>query len=247
MFEITRLMSLDVSIFFILISATFLYFGEIISSTRVEKYSKSGHYLEGLYFFVMNLYIPILFSYYISSKNLFTISYFVLIGIQVVIFVFLYWNIMANEIRRYEMSDIIEKEIEHNSFIAKNKDKYNWDLKEPIEIAFKKIPVKIFGNKLILMFFSFLTIISNIQLYEYGNLLILGLSLLFAFIIFTMNALAYGFNTAQHPMGKICMVDGNIIEGKILKFGKYVQVLKDDKKIFINQDKINFIEESKYK
>jgi len=43
------------------------------------------------------------------------------------------------------------------------------------------------------------------------------------------------------------MVDGSIIEGKILKFGEYVHVLKDDKKIFINQDKINFVEESKFK
>lgn len=245
MFEITQLMSLDISIFVILIGASFLYFGEIIGSTKVEKYGKSGHYLEGLFFFAINLYIPTLFAYYISSKNLFIISSFVLIVIQVVIFFFLYWNLLANEIKRYELLDIIEKEIEHNSFIARIKG--NLNVKELIEITFHKIPVKIFGNKLILMFFSFLTIISNIQLYEYGDILILGISLLLAFIILTIIALAYGFGTAHHPLGKICMDDGNIIEGKILKFGEFVQVLKDDKKIFINQDKINFFEESKFK
>ena len=62
-----------------------------------------------------------------------------------------------------------------------------------------------------------------------------------------MVALAYGFGNAYYPLGKIYMVDGSIIEGKILKFGEYVSVLKDDKKIFINNDKINYIEESKFK
>ena len=62
-----------------------------------------------------------------------------------------------------------------------------------------------------------------------------------------MVALAYGFGSAYYPPGKIYMADGSVIEGKILKFGEYVCVLKEDKKIFINNDKINYVEESKFK
>lgn len=248
MFEITQLMSLNISIFIVIIGVILLYFGVIIGGTKVEKYDKTGYYGEGLIFFAIYLYIPTLFAYYIYSKNLLTISSSLSIGIQVIILIFLSWNLIANEIKRYELLDEIKKKVEERSNqITEQFGLSTIDYTKIIDLVYDKIPIKLFGNKAILMFFSFLTIISNIQLYAYEELLILGVSLLLAFFIFTMIAVAHGFSDAYHPPGKIYMVDGNTIEGIILKFGEFVYVLKDDKKIFINKDKISFVEESKFK
>ena len=52
---------------------------------------------------------------------------------------------------------------------------------------------------------------------------------------------------AVPSLAKVYLVDEKIIEGKIVKFGDYVYLVKDDKKFFINQDKITYVEESLFK
>ena len=252
MFEIPQLMSLNIPIFIIIIGVIFLYFGRIIGSTKVEKYDKTGYYTEGLLFFAIYVYTPTLLAYYIYSKYPFTISSSVSIGIQGFIVIFLFWNLIINELKRNEMLDLdeIKKKAKEKQYqilehFRLNTIDYTIYLTKIIDLVFDTIPIKIFGYMYILIFFSFLTIISNIKLYESWELLILGFSLLFAFLIFTLIALAYGFSNANHPLGKIYMDNDNIIEGKILKFDEYVLILKDDKRILINKDKINFVEESK--
>ena len=251
--------TLDVSIIIILFGALFLYFGRIIGETKVEKYDQQSYYKEGLFFFAMYIYMPSLFAYYIYVKSPFDVSPLKLIAIQILIFICLFWNLISHEyIRRYELTDVLLKNVEEkneqmrrqDSFIGriiiKNNEK-SIDFKKLINLFYYIIPIKIIGSKPILGIFSFITIISNFQLYNSSDILILGFSLLLAFFIFTMVALAYGYGDAYYPPGKIYMVDGTIIEGKILKFGEYVSVLKEDKKLFINNDKINYVEESKFK
>ena len=62
-------------------------------------------------------------------------------------------------------------------------------------------------------------------------------------------ALVSGYKTTHYPQAKITLENGNQITGKILKFGEFVYLLKEneEKKLFINKDKIVCIEESLYK
>jgi hypothetical protein len=249
MFEINQLTSQDISIFIVIIGALFLYFGGIVGETKVEKYDKFGYYRNGLFFSLVYIYFPFLLAYIIYIKNLFTISPLVSVFVQVVIFFCLTFTIMAYESKRYELLDFVKKKAEQELVQLKEQNLLNVNISRSLDYgmnAIYEIPIKLFGNKITLFIFSFLTILSNLCLYKLEGLLFL-MSVVFAFLILTMVALAYGFGDAYYPPGKIYMVDGSVIEGKILKFGEYVCVLKDDKKIFINSDKINYVEESKFK
>lgn len=255
MFEITQFTISDIPIFIILFSALFLYFGIIIGSTQIQKYDKLGYYQEGLLFFVKYIYIPSLIAYYFYLKNVLNISYFLLVSTQVVIFFILSWNLNAQEnIRKYELLDFFRSEVKKNVYQIMERDSIigriikiedNWynNFKKYIDLFLYKIPIKI-GNKYILGIFSFLTITSNFKLYDSGELLIFGFSLVLAFFILTMIALAYGFINANYPHAKVYLVDSGTIEGKVLKSGDYICILRDDKLIFVNKDKINYIEES---
>jgi hypothetical protein len=249
MFEINQLTNQDISILIVIIGALFLYFGGIVRETKVEKYDKLGYYKDGLFFSLFYLYIPFVLAYTIYIKNLLTVSPWVFVLVQIVIYICLAWTLIAYESKRYELLDVVKKKAEQK-LVQLNKEKLlkvniPWSLNYGINL-FYEIPIKLFGNKITLIILSFLTIVSNLSLYKSEGLLFL-MSVALAFLILTMVALAYGFGDAYHPPGKIHMVDGNVIEGKILKFGEYVCVLKDDKKIFINNDKINYVEESKFK
>lgn len=258
--EIIKLESLDISILIVVFGAIFIYFGRIISETQVEKYDQHGYYEQGLLFSAIYIYIPSLISYYIYATSPLVVSSLGLIIIQIVVFICLLWNLISNAyFIKYELLDeefLKKAEEKHeqikmeDSFVGrtiKDNDGESIDFKKLINLFYYKIPVKIIGNKSLLIIFSLTTIISNFQLYKSSDLLILGFSLLLAFFILTMVALAYGYSNAYYPFGKIYMVDGTIIEGKILKFGEYVSVLKGDKKFFINNDKISYIVESKFK
>ncbi len=237
MFEINQLTSQDIPIFIIITGALFLYFGGIVGETKVEKYDKLGYYRDGLFFSLFYIYIPFLLAYSIYIKNLPEISPWVFVIVQIVIFICLASTLIAYESKRYELLDEVKKKAEQRL----NQVNLDYGL-----IHVYETPIKLFGNKTTLLIFSFLTILSNLWLYKLDEPLFF-ISIVLAFLILTMVALAYGFGGAYYPPGKIYMVDGSVIEGKILKFGEYVCVLKDDKKIFINNDKINYVEESKFK
>ncbi len=171
-----------------------------------------------------------------------------------IIFFILSWNLNAQEIiKKYELLDFFRSEVKKNvhqimgreSIIGRIiKPDENWydNFRKYVDWFLYKIPIKI-GNKYILGVFSFLTIMSNFKLYDSGELLIFGFSLVLAFFILTMIALAYGFSNANYPHAKVYLVDSGTIEGKILKSGDYICILRDDKLIFVNKDKINYIEE----
>jgi len=262
MFEITQFTNLDITIFIAMIGGIFLYFGEIIGSTQVEKYDKSGYYIDGLFFSLFCIFIPFILAYNIYIKNLLNLPPWVFLVVQLVVFSCLTWTLIAYESKRYDLLDEVKKKAEQRLIQVKEQNSFKGNLLKNWEDRFKskhghgyieygffhfyESPIKLFGNKITLLIFSFLTLLSNLWLYKLEGLSFLT-SMVFTFLILTLIALAYGFGNAYYPPGKIYMVDGSIIEGKILKFGEYVHVLKDDKKIFINQDKINFVEESKFK
>ncbi|MCJ7626275.1 MAG: hypothetical protein MUO76_22520 [Anaerolineaceae bacterium] len=272
MFELTQFTTVYLSIFIILLGAIFIYFGKLIGDTQVEKYDKLGYHIEGLFFFAVYIFLPFLIAYYIN--DIFRVTSWVPLFVQLFILVCLPWNLKAHEsLRKLGLLEVTKNEFnkranqklneikEHDSFVGRLiKSRYGEDwFKSKYGISYVdfyssifaytyyKIPIKLFGNKYILLFFSLLTIYSNFQFYKDGELITFGFSLLLSLFILTMVALDYGYSNAYYPPAKIYLSDGETIEGKVLKFGEYVYLIKDDKKLFINKDKITYVEESVFK
>jgi len=208
MLELTQLTGVNLSIYIILLGVILLYFGKVVADTKVEKYDKLEYYIEGLIFSALYIFVPSLFAYY--AKDFFKIPTIILIIIQVAALVILSLNFIAHEyFRKHGLLDEFKKiseqkltEIkEQESFVGKLvKSKYGeeWfksNYGMSYADSFYKISI-LFGNKGILGVVSFLTILSNVQFYESGELLTFGISLLFTFLILTLVATAYGFNVA---------------------------------------------------
>jgi hypothetical protein len=261
MLETFQYSSIDVSVYIILFGALILYFGKVIGDVKVESYGRLGYSIEGVFFFFMYNFLPFIFAYYV--KEMFNLPFWILLSIQIFIIFALFLNFMANEFRRHgllenfksRVEDKVNKTKKRESFLGcliKSKEslvktQFGLSYTELGILAYYTIPIKIFGNKMTLFMFSFLAILPNFYWFKSEVSLPFGISIVFTFIILTMIASAYGFGNAYYPPAKIYMDNGEIIEGKILKFGDFIYLLKRDKKIFINKDKINHVEESLFK
>ena len=64
-----------------------------------------------------------------------------------------------------------------------------------------------------------------------------------------MMALVYGFSTAYYPPAVIHLKNGEILQGKLLKFGDFVYLFDPEQKvkIFINKQEIMYLKESLFK
>lgn len=255
---------IEISLFVILIGAILYYFGRIISETKVEKFEKVDFYVQGLFFGLIYVFIPSLLGYYFRNKfKIPTIGSFV---IQILILSLLSSNFNANYYLRQhgllnklektghkkynEIKNVLtDKELARGEFLFKSK--FGMSPKEFISksnfLLRYKIPIVMVGNKWTLLFFSFITLLSSFQLYNSEKIIAFMFSLILTFFILTFIASAYGYSRSYYPPAKIYMSNGEIIEGKILKFSNFVYVLKGDKNIFINKDNITRIEESLFK
>lgn len=259
-----QLTGIDLSIYLALLGAILLYFGKIVGSTKVEKYDKFACYLEGLFFSATFIFIPFLIAYHV--KNWFRFPILVSGLIELLIWGALSWNLMANELlKRHELLADFKKRVKEKFKGIKGKDSsleklvkskyaktavkstFGLDYVDLNVLAHYTIPIKLFGNKGVLGIFSFLTILSDFWFYKSGELLLFGIALLFTVFIFTMLALAYGYDNAYYPPAKIYLVDGRIMGGKLLKFDEFIYLLKGNKKTFINADKVKYIEENLFK
>lgn len=248
---ITQLTISDIPIFIILLGALFLYFGVIIGNTKVVKYDKNDYYIEGLYFFIFYIVIPFVASFYLKGQL--DVSTSLLVPIQVVVLFVLLWIINAQIIRKYELLDIYRNKFE-KSFnqiaelpfvggIIKLNENFQDTYKKGFDWLIYKIPITI-GNKYILFIFPFMTIISNFKLYDSGELLLFGLSMLLSFCILAYVASAYGHSDIDYVDVTVCLVDGKTIVGRMLYSGEYIKIIKNGTQILINKDKINCIEAS---
>lgn len=270
MLEIYDLTNLNYSIFFILLGIMVYYFGRFIGDTRVEEFDKDCYYIEGFFFFIFYVVIPFVIAIYADNylENQESLSAYRvklnqyslgIILLQIFVLSCISKNIKANELfNRYGLlnkhkEDVKRKckDISEGSGIDIEQlceSGYKKEPSELFEIIHYKIPIKVFGNKKVLYICSFITIYSSIYIYKnIGSPLIILISLLFTLFIITTISISIGYNGAYYPTAKIFIDDGTVFEGKILKFGKYIYLIKDEKKIFINKDRINYVEESLFK
>lgn len=242
MFETIPSSGIDIPILIILLGALILYFGKIVCDTKLEKYDKISYYIEGLTFSLWYIFFPLLLTYYILYIYPFRISVStpILIGTQIFIYVclgiitFLYSSLkygILNQLKNVTKV-LVERNLKH-------------ELDKKAYFLFSERLIKLFRNEIVLFIFSVITILSSSLLYKLGEALT-SLSLVLTFFILTMVALAYGYNNTYYPLAKIYLDNGKIIEGRILKLGdNFCILLQDDiKRIYINKDKINYVEES---
>jgi hypothetical protein len=270
MFDLLQISGLNITLYIILFGAVILYFGKIIGDKKVESYDKMDYYIEGLFFFIWYILLPLILAFYVQNmlnlhvKDIFDLYSLLLFFIQLLVIGVLSLDIDAIlYLRRLGLLAEVEKSLEEQISEIKIKKPFlgplinfegEW-LKKTFRLTWTElvikthylIPLKYFVGKKVLFLFSFLTILCNFYFYNSGILLIFGLSLIFTFVILTLIATAYGFSEAHYPPTKIYMKSGEIIEGKALKFGDFVYLVKEDKKIFINTNEIDHFEESLFR
>lgn len=238
-------------------AAIIIYFGKIISDTKVEKYDKIGFYIEGMFFTVKYIFIPSILAYFIISSFSISFSIFLLFLVQILVGTFLSWNLVAYIFRRFELRNKFKKDAKEKlSKIKESKSTLGkllegfWkkaDYPELVTYVWLDIPIKWFGKHSMLFVFSFLTVFSTSYLFIYGDVLNFVSSLIFNFYILTSISLSYGFSKAYYPPAEILLEDGTKINGKILKFGDFIYILKENEKFFVNSNKVKLVRESKFK
>lgn len=260
--DLTNLTNINLSILLVVFGVLLLYFGKIISTTKVEHYDKTGYYMEGLFFFLGYVLLPGIVSYFV--KDFIALPFSAAFLIQIVIFGLVCWNnIMQEYFRKHGLVGEFEKRLgnklsgikQESGFIGKLMKKHERSFKEKFGIDYTrfnvilwyKLPIKVIGNKYILFAFSFMAILSTFSLLKTGNLISSVFSLVLTFLLLSSVALARGFMEAYYPPAKIILDDNKKLKCKILKFGDFVYCLKGDKKFFVNKDKIKYVEENLFK
>lgn len=254
----------------ILLGALIYYFGVVIGSTKVEEYDKTGFYLEGVFFIIFYLLFPFViitlmedyFIQYLGFLSSFDDYSLLLLLIQVWMASSLGFNIMINTyLNRYEFLEKIKRrlaeefDIRDREFkkygIEMNKSFHAFlhkDRAELFELVFYTTPMKLFRSSILLWMFSFLTISITYYYFKIGaSLQTIALSSFLTFFTLTYIAISIGFKNAYYPPARIKLIDGERIEGKVLKFGKFVHLITHDKKYFVNSSQISYVEESLFK
>jgi len=254
----------NLSLVIIAVAALLYYFGKLIGDVKVEKYEKTDYYIEGLFFSLLYIALPFVAVLFLTQYVNLYIPFLPSLFLQIFILGCLWLSAFAHEYLRkhgalsrfkklsHEKIEQLKKE--HRIFTliedrAKNTAKK--DLTELYSLAFYKIPIKVFGNTSVLFLFSFVIVWSSYSCISPETALApstIFLSIL-TFVNLTFLALTFSYTNAYYPPAKIILENGNEINGKVLKFGEFVYLLKEneEKKLFINKDKIVYVEESLYK
>ena len=254
----------NLSLVVIVIAALLYYFGKLIGDIKVEKYEKTDYYIEGLFFSLIYIAFPFVVVLIITEYTNLYLPFWPSLILQYIILGCLWLSGFAHEyLRRHGAISLFRKlfreKIERlktkNQLIAtaeeKLKSSTERDFTDLATFAFYDFPIKIIGDQKILFLFSILILWSAYSCISPENIFLPSTIFLFilTFINLTFLALVSGYRTTHYPQAKITLENGNQITGKILKFGEFVYLLKEneEKKLFLNKDKIVCIEESLYK
>jgi sRNA-binding regulator protein Hfq len=254
----------NLSLVIIAVAALLYYFGKLIGDVKVEKYEKTDYYIEGLFFSLIYVALPFVVVLLLTQYANLYIPFWPSLFLQIFILGCLWLSVFANEyLKRHGLlsrfkklsRETIEQLKRKHRFVAtaeeKVKNSTKKDLTELYSLAFYKIPIKVFGNTGVLFLFSFIILWCSYSSISPETALLpstIFLSIL-TFVNLTFLALTFGYANAYYPPAKIILENGNEINGKVLKFGEFVYLLKEneEKKLFINKDKIVYVEESLYK
>ncbi|MCD6130724.1 MAG: hypothetical protein J7J61_01275 [Candidatus Hydrothermae bacterium] len=263
MLDLSSLTKVDISVLVLVASAIFYYFGRLIADTHVEQPNKPASYVTGFVFVVFFIVIPSIFVYYLQNY-LRWIPLIVLILLQIVFFSMLWWTKNMYEYfwkhgllgafqnaYQKKFEEVKQDDTHLGSLLRNYEDTIKKTLGDPLSFFIRTMELtrRISSNYIFLMLASFVSILSIKQAIQENSLVFAVTSSILAFFIFTMIALVYGFSTAYYPPVVVYLEDGEILRGKLLKFGDFAYLLEEDRKvkIFVNKQKIKYLEESLFK
>lgn len=219
----------------ILISAIIYYFGVRYGDTQATEYGIVSHYFFGVLFiisYILEPYLILLFVKYINDKY---ISYspsieinifLVILGLFIEISLYFLFNYIAKNFR-----DGLKPGAKFD--VCEEGNSWKW-LKDKFSNLILTRPAP----------FIIIFIIYGFCIYDAPPEIIL-ISLTLAFLTFTDIAFCVGFYCARYRENVLCLKNGRNIEGIILKYGSYVNILTKDGVYLINKDDISTIKTSK--
>jgi sRNA-binding regulator protein Hfq len=251
----------NLSLIIVVVAALLYYFGKLIGDAKVEKHERTDCYIEGLFFSLIYVALPFVAVLVLTQYAQLYLPFWLSLLLQAGILGCLWLTAFANEylkrlglhsqfkklsrekIQQLKKAHPIVAIAEENTSSTTKKD-----YTDLLSLAYYKIPTQVFGNKNVLILFSFGILWSAYSLIGLETT-IQPSTILIAILVFlnlTFLAIAYGFATAYYPPAQIVLENGDKISGKVLKFGDFVYVLKEneEKKLFVNKDKIVYVEES---
>lgn len=254
----------NLSLIVVILAASLYYFGKLIGDTKVEKHERTDCYIEGLFFSLIYIALPFVVVLLLTQYAQIYLPFWLALLLQAVILGCLWLSVVANEylkklglltqFRKLSRERIQQLKKAH-PIVASAEDTTSSTTKKDytdlLSLAYYKIPTQVFGNKNVLLLFSLGILWSAYSLIGLETI-IHPFSILIAILTFlnlTFLAIAYGFTTAHYPFAQIVLENGDKISGKVLKFGDFVYVLNESekKKLFVNMDKIVYVEESLFK
>jgi len=218
--QLLQLTEVKISLIILLFSSMFLYFGKFISLANPnESDDKLTYSILGLIFSALFIFLPFIVIYNLKDA---------IISVNNVI-----WMVIL-----FIITVIISLNLEINFHYMK----YGKTGKALTKIQ-EKIIVNWLGHTYVLIIFSGLIFSSVFSNYYSNDILLFLLSSVWALFILTAMAIIYGINGISYPDATIYIANQTPIEGKIVKYGKFIYVInKEEKKILINKDKIEHIE-----
>ena len=237
---------------------SFLYFGKIITDKWSYQYERLDQYIHGSYFTIWYIFMPLMLSYgFIKQGTRLSLRWSVVI--QILIFMIISWASTPFVVKKkygleMEFKKRFQKKFDN---LKKTKSFLGWAANQ--ETNFKKwigvnayelnrkvlydIPYKLFKKPVLLFFSSIVTSVSFLSIIQKADILLSIIFIVITFYIFTSTAVLYGYIKAYYPKVRVVFDDDQILEGILIKsFKDSLLVFKNKKKIYINRNKINFLE-----
>ena len=241
---------LDLSVIIAIFTAILIYFGKIIADTKVERFEKTDILISGLFFTIVFVLFPFALNLFFYKKE-----WIVNIAPEAIILFHLSILAIYTRYNSFKSLKMFELEKEYTKRFDKKINQINnmktieshlipqkfISSKQTLDI-FDKI-FKFFENVNVLLIIS-ISIFYSIFVISTGNVLIVISIAILSFVNLSMIALVHGTSTTYYPRSKITLIDGNIIEGKTIKFGDFVYIINKTKKYFINKNQIKIIEQN---
>jgi len=248
----------NLSLVIIVVAALLYYFGKLIGDVKVEKHEKTDYYIQGLFFTLLCIALPfVLVLFFTQYLNLHIPAWLQLLQIPTLYFLCL--SACANQlVKKYGalskklLQRTLERQKSTQQLAATLKEKNLTKLPLPLTLYKLLIKVsKISENYYVLFLFSLIIVWSYYSCISFEY--ILSPSAIFlsisTFLNLTFLAINFGYANVYYPPARITLENGNEINGKILKFGEFVHLIKEneEKQLLINKDKIVYVEESLWK
>jgi hypothetical protein len=248
----------SLSVIILLSAAGLYYFGKLILDVKVEQQEQtSAYYTTGLMFALGNVALPFIIVWAITGYFNVSLSILPNVIVQLIVLSILTYGLILNT-GRYTLFSRFKDAYKFQIDIEKNDNKL-------VKFADNRM-----GENLVAKSMKLQEKISNIITNNY-TVLILSLIVswtifpsaksvtlispesvllyILTFLNFTLLALIFGYIGIYHPPATIVLDNGERIAGRIVKIGKFVNLINeaDGKKFFINSSKIIYVEESMFK